>query len=262
MIEDRHVDLPGGRVFVRRWRPAAPRAAPLVLLHESLGCVEAWRDVPPALAQRLGREVIAYDRLGFGRSDARTRRPSLDFIGEEAQTAFPALRDALGLDFFALLGHSVGGTMALAIAGAAPQRCEAVVSVSAQAFVEPGTLDAVRRAQSEFRQPALYARLARRHGEKTDWVLDAWFGVWLDPAFAGWTLDADLARVRCPVLAIHGDRDEYGSAAFPRRIVAGVAGRAEMVLVNDCGHVPHRERAAEVLSGVERFLARDRAQRA
>ena len=42
---------------------------PIVLFHESLGCIELWRDFPRKLSQITGREVIAYDRLGFGQSD-------------------------------------------------------------------------------------------------------------------------------------------------------------------------------------------------
>lgn len=73
-IEDVHVEVPDGRVFVRTWRPEDnPTGAPVVLLHDSLGCVGLWRDFPEALAQRLERTVVAYDRLGFGRSTARSK---------------------------------------------------------------------------------------------------------------------------------------------------------------------------------------------
>ena len=63
-----------------------------------------------------------------------------------------------------------------------------------------------------------------------------------------------LARVRCPVLAIHGDLDEFGSHAFPRRIAAEVAGPSQLLLLDNCGHVPHRELPQAVLAGVCGFL--------
>lgn len=59
----------------------------------------------------------------------------------------------------------------------------------------------------------------------------------------------------CPVLAIHGDLDEYGSAEFPRRITQGVAGPSQLALLAGCGHVPHRERLEEVLRLSAAFLA-------
>lgn len=252
--EDIRVAIPGGEVFVRRWRPVdAASHTPLILLHDSLGCVELWRDFPEQLARRLQRPVLAYDRLGFGRSSPRTAIPGPDFIDEEAQRDFPALRAALGIGRYALFGHSVGGGMALAIA-ASDEHCLAVVSESTQAFVEPRTLAGIREAQAVFEAPARFERLERAHGDKARWVLDAWTRVWLSPAFADWNLDAQLARIHCPVLAIHGDRDEYGSVAFPRRIAEGVGGAAETMVVPGCGHVPHRERVDAVLDRVVSFL--------
>ncbi|WP_208456886.1 alpha/beta fold hydrolase [Lysobacter solisilvae (ex Woo and Kim 2020)] len=87
-------------------------------------------------------------------------------------------------------------------------------------------------------------------------MLEAWTEVWLDPRFAGWSLDAWLSQVRCPVLAIHGDGDDYGSVAFPERIAHGVSVPAQLAVMKQCGHVPHRERPDEVLGLVADFIAR------
>jgi pimeloyl-ACP methyl ester carboxylesterase len=138
------------------------------------------------MARSLERPVVAYDRLGFGRSTARESPPSLDFVAEEADEVFPELCRRLGLKRFSLFGHSVCGAMA-------------------------------------------------------QWVLDAWTKVWLDPVFASWSLDPHLGRVECPVLAIHGDSDEFSSTEFPRTITKGVAGPAEMAILEGCRHVSHRE---------------------
>jgi pimeloyl-ACP methyl ester carboxylesterase len=128
--------------------------------------------------------------------------------------------------------------MAIAIAATQGARCRFVVTESAQAFVEQRTLDGIVAAKAQFERNDQFARLARWHGDKAAWVLDAWTQVWLDPAFAAWSLDRWLPQVRCPVLAIHGDRDEYGSVAFPERIAHGVQGPARMVVLEACGHVP------------------------
>ena len=133
-----------GRVFVRRWPVEGSGRAPIVLLHDSLGSVAQWRELPSKLAQTTSREVIAYDRLGFGQSDPRDERPSPGFVREEATSSFAAVRDALQLERFVLFGHSVGGAMALEIAAAEGARCVGVVSESAQAFVEPRTRDGIR----------------------------------------------------------------------------------------------------------------------
>lgn len=253
---DSFVAVPGGSIFVRRWNAGRSEHPPILLLHDSLGCVEQWRDFPDALASATATEVIAYDRLGFGNSTPRLQRPSADFVTEEAERFFPALRTVLGLTRFALLGHSVGGAMALAIAAAQRDGCVAVITEAAQAFVEARTLEGIRAARAQFDRPEQFAKLTRWHGAKARWVLDAWAEVWLSGEFRCWSLDEQLVAVRCPVLAIHGDRDEYGSVAFPRRITRGVSGASKLAILAGCGHVPHRERREDVLRLTASFLGR------
>ena len=65
---------------------------------------------------------------------------------------------------------------------------------------------------------------ARYHGGKTQWVLDA-DRDWLGPAFADWSLADTLPSVRCPLLAIHGSEDEYGSDVHPDMFTRRPAGR-------------------------------------
>ncbi|MGV3708842.1 MAG: alpha/beta fold hydrolase [Gemmatimonas sp.] len=256
-VRDQFVEVPGGQVFVREWIPANADEAstPLVLLHDSLGSVDLWKEFPEQLVATLNRRIIAYDRLGFGRSTPRSALPSIQFVQEEADTYFPAIADALALHRFSLFGHSVGGAMALLIAAVEHQRCERVITEAAQAFVEDRTAQGIREAVVLFEDPEQFGKLSKRHGERARWVLDAWTKVWLSPEFADWSLDAHLRDVQCPTLAIHGDRDEYGSVAFPSRIVNGVSGPAQLAILPDCGHVPHREFPQQVLSLVSTFLS-------
>jgi pimeloyl-ACP methyl ester carboxylesterase len=255
---DHAVATPAGRLFARSWTPDADLHVPPVLLfHDSLGSVELWRDFPAALAQATGRRVLAYDRLGFGRSDACAEQLTPAFVRHESLVSVPALCAQLGIDRFVAFGHSVGGAMAVETAAAFGERCTALVTESAQTFAEDRTLEGIRVAQAQFAQAGQLERLARYHGDKARWVLDAWTGTWLSPAFADWSIHAVLPAVRCPVLAIHGEDDEYGSLVHPRRIAASVSGPAEALLLPGCGHVPHREQPQAVLAAVARFLEAD-----
>lgn len=255
---DRRLMHRRGRIFVRSWVPAdltgAARPSPIVLFHDSLGCVELWRTFPALLARRTGRPVIAYDRLGFGGSDRRSDTLSRSFVQEEAELFFPILREQLGFDRFIAFGHSVGGGMAVHCAAAYPAACEALVTEAAQVFVEDRTREGILVAKRQFQQPETFQRLQRYHGDKARWVLDAWIGTWLAPEFADWTLEAVLPQVGCPTLAIHGGEDEYGSAVHPERIVRLVSGPAQLLLIPGIGHVPHREQEQQVAERVADFI--------
>jgi pimeloyl-ACP methyl ester carboxylesterase len=252
---DRWVAVPGGRLLTRRWDFASTDRAPIILMHDSLGCVDLWRDFPAELARATARSVIAYDRLGFGQSTLRTTRPSVNFVREEAETVFPVLLRQMAVDRCVLLGHSVGGAMALAAAAIHADACEAVVTEAAQTFVEPLTIAGIRAAKLQFSNSAELTKLTRWHGARAQWVLDAWTGVWLSPEFASWSLDDLLPQIQCPLLAFHGDRDDYGTAEFPRHIARRVRGAAQIAILDDCGHVPHREKKEEVLQRIAGFLA-------
>ena len=254
---DHWIASPNGRFFAREWQAegASVLGAPIVLLHDSLGCVELWREFPAQLAAATGRRVIAYDRLGFGRSDARSERPSARFVAEEAQASFPALRTQLGIARFVAVGHSVGGGMAVEIAAHESDDCAALVTLSAQAFVEDRTIAGLRLAKEHFADPAQVGRLSRYHGDKAAWALDAWLGTWLDPTYAPWTLADVLPHVACPVLAIHGALDEYGSPAHPTLIVERAGGPAQVEILEGVGHLPHRERPELVVRLIADFLA-------
>jgi pimeloyl-ACP methyl ester carboxylesterase len=256
LSSDHRIAAANAHLFARSWQAGetAPTSSAILLFHDSLGCADLWREFPAKLAETTGLRVVAYDRLGFGRSDPSPGAIGPDFIRDEGRVFVPALCEALGLSSLVLVGHSVGGAMAVATAAQCPELCRAVVTIASQAFVEDRTLAGIREAKAGFAEPGQMERLARYHGDKAPWVLAAWTETWLSPAFGGWSQDADLRRLACSLLVIHGDHDEYGSLRHPERIVRGSAAPATMVTLEGCGHVPHRERPDEVCRHVLDFL--------
>ena len=144
--------------------------------------------------------------------------------------------------------------MAVHCAARHPSACQALVTESAQFFVEDRTRSGIVQAKEQFKTEASFERLRRLHGEKARWVLDAWTDTWLSPAFADWTLEDALTQVTCPTLVIHGSEDEYGTQLHPRQIAGRVAGVASLEILPGVRHVPHREREAWVAQRVARFL--------
>lgn len=200
------------------------------------------------------RPIVAYDRLGFGQSDPSPGKLSLDFIQREAASGFAAVRQNFNFERFILLGHSVGGGMAVNCTATFSDTCTALTTESTQAFVEDRTIRGIEQAKALFEDPIQAARLKKYRGDKAAWVLDAWVNTWLDPAFADWSLKRALPNVKCPVLAIHGMEDEYGSRRHPELIGSLVDGPAQVELLVDTRHVPHREKESVVISIVCRFL--------
>lgn len=246
-----------GEVCSKTWIGAASRAAnsaPIFLLHDSLGCVELWRKFPERLAAELGRTVVAYDRIGFGKSAPHPEKLASTFVHDEATSTFKAVADYFGIERFVVFGHSVGGGMAVEIASQFPLACEALITESAQAFVEDRTLKALEMAKLDFMRPGQIDRLKKYHGDKAEWVLSAWIDTWLSPEFAGWSLDQPAQKVTIPLLAIHGENDEYGSSEHPFRIASQVKGPSTVRMLSRCGHVPHKEVPEAVLSMVSRLL--------
>ncbi|PTU32492.1 alpha/beta fold hydrolase [Stenotrophobium rhamnosiphilum] len=251
------IDTPRGRLYAKHWEPAeidGRNLAPIVLFHDSLGSVELWRDFPERLAASINRTVIAYDRLGFGKSDAYHGKLALTFITDEAEVGFKAVREQLGFDTFIAVGHSVGGCMSVGVAARYPA-CLGVITESAQCFIEDRTRAGILEARDNFAKPGQVDRLKRYHGDKAQWVLDAWIKTWLSPEFSDWNLYAELERVRCPLLALHGENDEYGSLVQPQRMAERASGSSSHEIFPGCAHLPHRENPEIVLASISKWIS-------
>ena len=246
------------RLEWRRVKGAAERGPTLVFLHEGLGCVKLWRGFPNALARRTGLGAFSYSRAGYGRSSAGKLPLPLDYHTGEALEVLPRVLAAAGIDRPVLIGHSDGGTIALIYAAgascvAAPPP-GAVVTRAAHVFVEDVTLAGIEAAREAFLTTDLPARLGLYHGENAEGAFWGWCDAWLSPAFREWNVEAVLPGVTCPVLAIQGEDDHYGTAAQVRAIAAGVAGPAESLMLAACGHAPHLEQPARTTEAISAFL--------
>jgi pimeloyl-ACP methyl ester carboxylesterase len=232
----------------------ASGAPTLLLLHEGLGSIAMWRDFPAKLAQATGCPAVVYSRYGYGRSDPLGGPRGVDYMHREALETLPELRAALGLDEVILVGHSDGASIALIDGGSGRWPVRAVVLEAPHVFVEDVSVASIAAARTAYDGTDLRQRLARYHAD-VDSAFRGWNDIWLHPDFRAWNIEDVLPGVRCPVLAIQGAADEYGTLAQIDAIERGVAGRFERLVLADCKHSPHRDQEQATLAAMARFIA-------
>ena len=237
------------------WHGLAHDAAqPIVMLHEGLGSLALWKDFPLRLAKATHRRVLAYSRLGYGKSDPLSGPRGVDFMHIEALDTLPVLLDALGTRDPVLFGHSDGASIALIHAARAHRPVAAVIALAPHVFVESYGLDSIAAARRAYLDGGLRAKLARYHDD-VDSAFRGWNDIWLHPDFRAWNIEALLPEIACPVLTIQGLDDEYGTIEQIDRIARGVP-QLRRIELAQCGHSPHRDQPEAVLASVASFLHR------
>ena len=245
----------------------------LVFLHEGLGSVSMWRDFPTQLCERLGARGLVYSRPGYGRSTPRAQdeRWGVDFMHRQAHEVLPALLQALNVqEPIWLVGHSDGGSIALLYAARhgsaangqsqapeAPPLAGAIV-LAPHILVEDVSVRSIEQARQAYLHTDLRQRLARHHDDP-DSAFWGWNDIWLSPAFRSWSIEADLHRIKVPVLAVQGVDDEYGTLEQIRGIARRVP-QTELLELPACGHSPHRDQAQALMEAMAGFVGRHAAR--
>lgn len=226
----------------------------LVLLHEGLGSVAMWRDFPARLATATGCRTLVYSRYGYGRSDVLEEAFSTDFMSREGREVLPELLAALDIEKPLLVGHSDGASIALLHAGDGRFDVAGLVVMAPHCFVEDISIRSIEAAKVAFETTDLPAKLAKYHRDVRR-TFYGWNDIWLDPAFRSWNIEDCLAGIRCPILAMQGVDDEYGTMAQIEAVAAqaSAAPDVELLKLADCRHSPHRDQAAAVIDAISRF---------
>jgi pimeloyl-ACP methyl ester carboxylesterase len=224
----------------------------LVFLHEGLGSIRQWRDFPRRVAAATGRRALVYDRYGYGNSDVLVEeRVGVDFMHREAVNVLPELLLKLGIQKPVLIGHSDGASIALIHAGRFPVRGVAVMAP--HVFIEDVCVDSIENASRQFETSDLRQRLGKYHRDP-DKTFHLWADAWMDPAFRKWNIEAYLLGIKCPVLAIQGEDDQYGTMAQLDTIARQVGGPCELLKLPECGHAPFKDQPERVLQSVVSFI--------
>jgi pimeloyl-ACP methyl ester carboxylesterase len=173
----------------------------------------------------------------------------------EALEMLPELLRSLGVERPILVGHSDGASIALIYAGSGhPLR--GLVAMAPHVFVEDISIAGITAAKQAFETTDLPQKLARHHRDPVK-TFYGWNDVWLAPAFRGWNIERFLPAIKCPLLAIQGYGDEYGTMAQVDAIARQAGGPVEVLKLADCGHSPHKDQPEIVATSIIDFVARN-----
>jgi pimeloyl-ACP methyl ester carboxylesterase len=120
-------------------------------------------------------------------------------------------------------------------------------------FVEELSLTSIAQAKTTFETTNLPEKLGRHHRDaaRTFW---GWNDIWLHPDFRRWNIEEYLPRISCPILAIQGIEDEYGTMAQVQAIARQSRGPVEILPLAQCRHSPQRDQPDIVLAAIAKFL--------
>ncbi len=251
------VDWAGRPVQIEyQWVGSAAASAPvMVFLHEGLGSLSMWRDFPAQLCAALGCRGLVYSRPGYGQSTPRAagERWAPDFMHRQALELLPAFLQAVGVDQPVwLFGHSDGGSIALIHAARRPQATAGAMVLAPHILVEDVSVHSIALARQAYQRTDLRSKLARHHADP-DSAFWGWNDIWLDAAFRSWSLQEEITSIACPLLAVQGLDDEYGTLEQIRGIARRVP-QTELLELADCGHSPHRDQPARLIARAHAFF--------
>lgn len=247
---------------------------PVLFLHGLFADRTTWGRVMGGLSDRF--RLIAPDLPGFGESE----KPPASRFGYGVDAFSEAICDlyaALEVGRAAVVGHGLGGGVALALAARHPELVSRLVLIDALCY--PPRRDLTRSiALIPFAGSLVFKQLLGRGGFRALYRdtmvsvpdaldperVDAYYDAFNTPAARGSTLEtlratrdvsalvADTARVQAPTLVVWGRSDRIFPSSIGQRIARQIRGAAFRLL--DTGHAPQEERPEELASILARFL--------
>lgn len=260
MPAPRDIDAGGRRL--RCLEQGSSEAAPVLLLHGFGADLNGWMFTQPALAE--DRRTIALDLPGHGGSDKDVGDGDTALVDAAA-----AALDALGIDRVHLVGHSLGGAIAVLLAARRPTRI-ATLTLIAPAGLGPeinatfidGFVRAARRKdavevlQLLVHDPALVSRtmvedvLRYKRLDGVAGALDTIARAWFAGGEQTRSLVAELGALDVPVQAIWGRDDRI----IPMAHAEALGSRGTVHILDAAGHLPHMEKSSEVNRLIRRFI--------
>jgi pimeloyl-ACP methyl ester carboxylesterase len=131
---------------------------------------------------------------------------------------------------------------------------QGAVVLAPHILVEDLSLASIEQARRAYLDSGLRERLARYHDDP-DSAFWGWNRIWLHPPFREWSIEAEITAIRCPLLAVQGLDDEYGTLEQIRGIARRVP-QTELLELAECGHSPQRDQPQALIEAAAGFIRR------
>jgi pimeloyl-ACP methyl ester carboxylesterase len=246
------IDVRGKRVEVRHVQVDGAQDS-ILLLHEALGSASYWRDFPEKLARATHSNVLCYSRPGHGQSEGPLERRDEAHYRQQVELVIPTLLGYFEIEEPILYGHSEGAAIAVLYA-AHFGSVEALILESPFVVPERKSYHHIRQLAASYAGSRLQQRLALYHRD-ADAVFHSWVNWAITISSLNYSSDRLLSKITCPVLALQGANDEFGTTVHLQALHASIP-YLDFELFADTGHLPHRERTDHVLARVAEFLRR------
>jgi pimeloyl-ACP methyl ester carboxylesterase len=255
-----NIDWTGKSVSIEyQWLGSTEAERPLlVFLHEGLGSVAMWKDFPQRLCEAANCRGLVYSRPGYGKSTPRGKDETWqpDFMHRQAFEVLPAIFKALEINDEVekpwLFGHSDGGSIALLFAARYPMNTSGTIVLAPHILVENVSVSSIEKAKIAYQTTELRSKLARFHDD-VDSAFWGWNDIWLNPTFRHWNLTQAIKTISCPLLAVQGLDDEYGTLEQIHGIKR-VLPATQLLELADCGHSPHRDQPDALIDACVSFV--------
>lgn len=266
---------------LKYYSAGSPDNPPIILIHGFISSHYVWRQTIPSLEENF--YCIAIDLMGHGKSDIV---PDGDYSIEAQAKRVLALADELGFEKFIVIGHSMGGQIAMYIASVlAPQRIIKLINVDG---VASGHLVARLEAQTHMLVNATYyfpllESFSRRVNTSYRWgayiQFKSWFYNFDVLPFEDWRIDREMAnrpgirytwyhglhailnldlspyiaKITVPALSIFGKQDSVVPLSDAYLVDEHIP-NSQLVVIDNCGHFPMYEASDTYLKAVREFL--------
>jgi pimeloyl-ACP methyl ester carboxylesterase len=224
----------------------------LVFLHDGLGSIRQWGSFPEKISNEMKMPALIYDRFGHGDSDDFAFKKDKNFFNKESE-CLNELLDALKITSkLILIGSSDGGTISLVFGAVHPAKVKGIITIAAHTFVENKTVEGVKNLIAKYIKNIFRKALEKYHSGKTEKLFRS--ELWISGEFGDWNIYNTLIKIKCPVLAVQGEKDEYGTEKQLDSILSNVKTDCNIKLINGAGHFPYLEKENEMINLIKEFV--------